>query len=410
MGAAAADRHLPAELAGADAVFGLAWCPPTALTGGGPPVRGGGDPGDGRLPRASCSARGSCRCNTSPDTVIARCATLHPPHTALWRPGRARRWRRQPIRERARPAQRPRIPDPQAPSDDLNKLPIRYVPIPGIDLEAERTDHPVRSAPFGLSMPTRAKLGRWPHGPAGDLLIAALSEQPRGCVGDALARAGLLELTQPEVGHVPMLSAGQAADHGCRESIQRLTRASILAPAGPVAPAIRGVACAGRAAAPTREQLRTAHQMPEENGHGGVRRTGRPRAAGHRRDRPHAHRPGRPHRRGQRGADRPGGAGRAAGPGRPVQPGDRCPAVHQRARSSTTCTRSSPSSESAPAASYTGSCPKTWTPSGQADPPASRRRGRRATRPPLATWAVQSSPPLATCTVRLVDASAALPA
>jgi hypothetical protein len=31
--------------------------------------------------------------------------------------------RRQPIRERARPAQRPRIPDPQAPSDDLNKLP-----------------------------------------------------------------------------------------------------------------------------------------------------------------------------------------------------------------------------------------------------------------------------------------------
>ena len=33
--------------------------------------------------------------------------------------------RRQPIRERARPAQRPRIPDPQAPSDDLNKLPNR---------------------------------------------------------------------------------------------------------------------------------------------------------------------------------------------------------------------------------------------------------------------------------------------
>jgi len=34
------------------------------------------------------------------------------------------RRRRQPIRERARPAQRPRIPDPQAPSDELNKLPI----------------------------------------------------------------------------------------------------------------------------------------------------------------------------------------------------------------------------------------------------------------------------------------------
>jgi hypothetical protein len=42
MGAAAADRHLPAELASADAVFGLAWCPPTALTGGGSPVRGRG--------------------------------------------------------------------------------------------------------------------------------------------------------------------------------------------------------------------------------------------------------------------------------------------------------------------------------------------------------------------------------
>src|SRR6516225_9220551 len=35
--------------------------------------------------------------------------------------------RRQPIRERARPAQRPRIPDPQAPSHDLNKLPILYL-------------------------------------------------------------------------------------------------------------------------------------------------------------------------------------------------------------------------------------------------------------------------------------------
>jgi len=37
------------------------------------------------------------------------------------------RRRRQPIRERARPAQRPRIPDPQAPSDDLNKLPTLSV-------------------------------------------------------------------------------------------------------------------------------------------------------------------------------------------------------------------------------------------------------------------------------------------
>ena len=35
------------------------------------------------------------------------------------------RRRRQPTRERARPAQRPRITDPRAPGDDLNKLPTR---------------------------------------------------------------------------------------------------------------------------------------------------------------------------------------------------------------------------------------------------------------------------------------------
>ena len=35
-----------------------------------------------------------------------------------------------------------------------------------------------------------------------DLLIPALGEQPRGRVGDDLARAGLLAFTQAEVGHV----------------------------------------------------------------------------------------------------------------------------------------------------------------------------------------------------------------
>ena len=56
------------------------------------------------------------------------------------------------------------------------------------------------------------------------------------------------------------------------------------------------------------------------------------------------------------------------------------PAVHQRrARSSTTCARSSPSSPSARAASSTGSCPATRPPPGRSSPPA-RRPGRRAAR------------------------------
>jgi DNA-binding CsgD family transcriptional regulator len=52
-----------------------------------------------------------------------------------------------------------------------------------------------------------------------------------------------------------------------RESIQRLARTSILAPAGPAAPAIRGSGLRrqGRRS-DAREQLRTAHQMLEEMG------------------------------------------------------------------------------------------------------------------------------------------------
>src|SRR5215467_7150411 len=56
------------------------------------------------------------RATTSPGEQGRPQAVREPEHP----PGR-----RQPIRERTRPTQRPRIPDPQAPSDDLNKLPNR---------------------------------------------------------------------------------------------------------------------------------------------------------------------------------------------------------------------------------------------------------------------------------------------
>jgi hypothetical protein len=70
----------------------------------------------------------------------------------------------------------------------------------------------------------------------------------------------------------------------------------------------------------------------------------------------------------QRCADRPGGRDRPAGPRRPVQPGDRHPAVHQRARSSTTWARCSPSWTSARAPSWTGPCPATRPPPGRSSP------------------------------------------
>ena len=55
------------------------------------------------------------------------------------------RRRRQPTRERARPAQRPRIPDPRAPGDDLNKLPTLS---PSRSATADRplcAEHPVQA-------------------------------------------------------------------------------------------------------------------------------------------------------------------------------------------------------------------------------------------------------------------------
>jgi hypothetical protein len=111
----------------------------------------------------------------------------------------------------------------------------------------------------------------------------------------------------------------------------------------------------------------------------GFCRAGPARAGGHRRDRPQAH------RRDQQRADRPD---RAACPRRPVKPGDRQSAVHQRARSSTTWARSSPSSPSARAASSTASCPATGTLPGRASPAEQASQPRMA-RPRLATGAVR---------------------
>ena len=58
--------------------------------------------------------------------------------------------RRQPINERARPAQRPRIPDPQAPSDDLNKLPIICVVVVVTWSMRRRADLPVLNAALSI--------------------------------------------------------------------------------------------------------------------------------------------------------------------------------------------------------------------------------------------------------------------
>jgi hypothetical protein len=119
-------------------------------------------------------------------------------------------------------------------------------------------------------MATRAKLGRWLHGPVGDLLIAALSEQPRSCSAMPWDVRAFLSSRNP----------------------RSVTRAHPSATAKPPT-AVRG--CGPPARPPARASPRPLAPP------------------------------------GQRCADRPGGAGRAAGPGRPVQPGDRRPAVHQRA-------------------------------------------------------------------------------
>src|SRR5205823_6483449 len=54
--------------------------------------------------------------------------------------------------------------------------------------------------------PQLCDLGRARHVADRDLLIPALGEQPRGRVGDELARAGLLAFAQAEVGHGPSIA------------------------------------------------------------------------------------------------------------------------------------------------------------------------------------------------------------
>jgi hypothetical protein len=145
-----------------------------------------------------------------------------------------------------------------------------------------------------------------------------------------------------------LLSEGEATDRLCRESIASLGGTRIRAQVARAYLLYGEWLRRERRGIDAREQLRIAHAMLDPMGIEAfadracreLAAIGETAASGP--SRPSA---GWPPRR----------PGRAAGPRRPVQPGDRRPPVHQRARSSTTWARSSPSSPSAPAASFTAS-------------------------------------------------------
>ena len=168
---------------------------------------------------------------------------------------------------------------------------------------------------------------------------------------------------------------------GRRQSLPRVDRAARPNPrpqgARPRPSALRRVAATR---APPRGRARAAAQRPRDaghDGHRGVRRAGPARAA-----RPRARPPASARWRGatssrlRRGRSR----GSPATGSRTPRSAPGCSSA--RARSSTTCTRSSPSSRSARATSSSASCPASRPPSGRssrARQAASRRRRRNTT-------------------------------
>ena len=130
-----------------------------------------------------------------------------------------------------------------------------------------------------------------------ELIEAAARTGDTGIAGDALRR-----LARDRPGRRDRLGPGRrgalprAAERrrGRREPVPRGDRPAGPHPAaartGPRAPALRRVAAPR---APPQRRARAAAHRPRDaggDGHGGVRRAGPARAAGHRRDRPQAHR------------------------------------------------------------------------------------------------------------------------
>ncbi len=173
---------------------------------------------------------------------------------------------------------------------------------------------------------------------AGPFLVPELAEAASRTGDVALVRAALEWLSERtrvtptewalgiEARVRALLSEGDVADSLYRESID----APAAVPASARSSRARHLLYGEwlrreRRRVDAREQLRTAHEMLDDDGHRRVRRARPARAAGHRRDRPQTH------RRNARRAHRPGDADRAARPRRTLEPGDRHPAVHQSA-------------------------------------------------------------------------------
>ena len=200
----------------------------------------------------------------------------------------------------------------------------------------------------------------------GPLVVSELAEAAARTGDAGLAQAALesasgrARATPTAVGAGPRGPGPRPAERAERprtncyqESISHLGRTRMRSELARGAPAVRGVAAPRE---PAGRRARAAAHRPRHagrDGHGGVRRTGPPRAGRHRRDGPqagprdqqHAHRAGK--------LQSPGWPA-TAGPTRKSVPSCSCP----RARSNGTCARSSPSSASPPGASSTACCPQ----------------------------------------------------